>query len=119
MFIAKYGHQCSLYDMMLYFANYLLEYKGSYAQYDVQDILQQFSKKYLPWKRLVTESNEKEDEWKTYGLTLQEMMLIWVRDGRTDEDFKEGGLYRMGRITDKMIEDARNHIVAERTAGIF
>ena len=31
LFIAKYGHECTLYAMMHYFGNYLTEYKASYC----------------------------------------------------------------------------------------
>lgn len=106
MFIAKYGHVCSLYDMMLYFGNYLLEYKSSYAAFDVQDVLMQFSRKYLPWKRQRVRPDESQQQ-QTKGITLAEMVYKWVADGRTDEDFREGGLYQGGIITDAMIAAAR------------
>lgn len=57
LFVAKYGGECNLYGMMLYFANYLVEYKSTYQTFDMQDILQQFGRKFLPWWRSKLENN--------------------------------------------------------------
>ena len=118
MFCAKYGGYCTLYDTMLYFANYLLEFKQSFSAFDIQDILQQFSRKYLPWKRSRVQPEE-ETVTKEKGITLEEMVYNWVAEGRTDEDFKQGGLYQIGSITDKMIKEARNKFANEREAQTF
>ena len=112
IFISKYGNDCTLYGLMLYFANYLTEYKSSYAQYDVQDILQQFSKKFLPWWRNkigIYKTEDQEPQQET-GISIQQMLRIWVQEGRTDDDFKNGGLYRIGQITDAMILKARKEV---------
>ena len=106
MFVAKYGGYCTLYDTMLYFSNYLLEFKQSFAAFDIQDILQQFSKKYSPWKRARLQTNSDTQETPGCG-GLEEAMVRWMLQGTTDEDIRAGGLYAMGRVTDKMIEDAR------------
>lgn len=106
MFVAKYGGYCTLYDTMLYFANYP-EFKQSFSAFDIQDILQQFFKRYLPWKRSKLQINS-EDTQETPGCGgLEEAMVRWMLQGTTDEDIRAGGLYAMGRVTDKMIEDAR------------
>lgn len=106
MFVAKYGGYCTLYDTMLYFSNYLLEFKQSFAAFDIQDILQQFSKKYSPWKRARLQTNSDTQETPGCG-GLEEAMVRWMLQGTTDADIRAGGLYAMGRVTDKMIEDAR------------
>ncbi len=118
LFISKYGHQCSLYDSMLYFGGYITEYKQSFSQYDIQDVLQQYSRKYLVWKQL-RQSPEQETEVKDHGISLPEMILIWLRERRTEEQIKEGGLYRIGSITVKMIEAARNEFESERNGLAF
>lgn len=118
MFCAKYGGYCTLYDTMLYFANYLLEFKQSFSAFDIQDILQQFSKKYLPWKRARVQPEE-EQTTREKGITLEEMVYNWVAEGRTDEDFKQGGLYKIGQITDEMIKEARNKFQTEKEAQTF
>lgn len=119
MFVGRYGHACSLYDLMLYFAGYLTEYKQSYRQYDVQDILIQYSRKYLPWKRMRLQLTDSTPNTETKGIPLDQVILKWVREGRTDESFREGGLYHIGIITDQMIEKARNQQSAELASGCF
>ena len=105
LFMAKHGKLCTLYDTMLYFGDYLMTYKQSLSAYDVQDILLQFGRRYLPWKRSRVLP---EQEQQSKGITIEEMVYRWVAGGRTDEDFHENsGLYRQGNITDKMIQAAR------------
>lgn len=106
MFVAKYGGYCTLYDTMLYFSNYLSEFKQSFAAFDIQDILQQFSKKYLPWKRARLQTNSDTQETPGCG-GLFNAIVLWMMKGDSDEEIREGGLYAMGRITDRMIEAAR------------
>lgn len=117
LFISKYGHECTLYAMMLYFGNYLTEYKSSFAQYDVQDVLQQFGKKFLPWWRSRRERDRSVTGIGTGGRTVprvptgREAILIHlrrcVRDGT---DIRQGGLYRTGFVTDADIERAEREV---------
>lgn len=117
MFLARYGNICNLYDMLLYFSSYLLEYKQSYSAYDVQDILLQFSRKYIPWRRSRTHSDEAEAT--TKGTPLEECVLRWVRKGQSDEEFHAMWLYEQGRITDELIQSARDQYAAELADGCF
>lgn len=117
MFVSKFGNYCSMYDVMLYFGGYILTYKNSYGQFDIVDVLEQFRKKYLPWKRSRLQQDEQEPTM--HGILLEEMVLRWVREGRTDEDFREGGLYQIGSITDAMIRSAREQFAAELAEGCF
>lgn len=116
LFIAKYGNQCTLYALMVYFANYLTEYKGSYAPFDVQDILMQFSKKFLPsWRQRlagVSEPNDAEDaDNEPKGIDALYLMLRnRIREGETEEQLKRGYLYNSGIITDTMIAKAKQDV---------
>lgn len=121
LFVSKYGYECTLYAMMLYFGNYLTEYKSSFAQYDVQDVLQQFGRKFLPWWRQKRERGRtpvgEATGTKAAGVpTGREAMLIHlrrcVRDGT---DIRQGGLYRTGLVSDADIERAEREVAA----GIF
>ncbi|MBR6899766.1 MAG: hypothetical protein IKN29_05690 [Bacteroidales bacterium] len=50
-FVGRFGSQLSIFGMLLYFANYLTEYKNSYSQFDLTDVLRQCSKMFLPrWR---------------------------------------------------------------------
>lgn len=101
LFIAKYGRQCSMYAMMLYFGNYITEYKSSFAQFDMQDILQQFGRKFLPWwqSQLESPSDHKQIEVQT-GLTgreaLVEMFADRLRNGAKLDDIRNSNLFRLG-----------------------
>ena len=108
MFVAKYGQACTPFDMMIYFANYPLEYKTTFAMFDVQDILAQYAKKYLVWKRNKRQGQQSEPQPKQQGangdvVTLDQLLMLWFAEGRTIEQIKQGGLYRFGMITDEMI----------------
>lgn len=111
MFVAKYGHECTLNAMMLYFANYPLEYKSSYGQFDIVDILQQFGKKFLPWWRM-RQQPVKPREQQTGGRPVgRDALLRYLADeflsGKTADQIKaESGLYRIGRLTDQDINAA-------------
>lgn len=111
LFIAKYGHECTLYAMMLYFGNYLTEYKASYAQYDVQDILQQFGKKFLPrWRQRLAENEQPQqvkEAAQPVGIDgLKVMIRNRLYNGETVEQLKDGYLYSAGIMTDAMIAEA-------------
>lgn len=110
MFVAKYGHECTLNAMMLYFANYPLEYKSSYGQFDIVDILQQFGKKFLPWWRM-RQQPERPKEQQSSGAVGRDGLLRYLADeflaGKTADQIKaESGLYRIGRLTDQDINAA-------------
>lgn len=101
LFIAKYGKQCSLYAMMMYFGNYITEYKSSFAQFDMQDILQQFGKKFLPWwnNQLEDPSDFKEPRHEV-GITgkdaLYQMLANRLQNGQTLDDIRNSNLFKLG-----------------------
>lgn len=106
LFIAKYGKQCTLYAMMLYFGNYLTEYKSSYAQFDMQDILQQFGKKFLSWwnNQLEDPSAMKQIEH-TDALkgrdALYRMLADRLLEGQTFDDIRQSNLFRLGFVKEE------------------
>lgn len=105
IFIAKYGHECTLYAMMVYFGNYMTEYKQSYAQFDIQDILQQFGKKFLPWwrQRLEPERPKTETTAKLTGMDALYRMLAdrLLLDGQTLDDIRQCSLFRWGFVKEE------------------
>lgn len=104
IFIAKYGHECTLYAMMVYFGNYMTEYKASYAQFDIQDILQQFGRKFLPWwrQRLEPERPKQESTAKLTGMdALYRMLADRLLDGQTLDDIRQCSLFRWGFVKEE------------------
>lgn len=114
LFVAKYGHQCTLYGVMLYFGNYSTEYKTSYAQFDVQDILQQFHKKFLPWwqsriSRARNSETTTDEDTRPRG---QEALKIYIKEILSNGgDIRAGGLYKMGRITEALIAECQKEVL--------
>lgn len=51
LFVGKFGTQLSIFGMLLFFADYLTEYKSSYGQFDLPDVLRSCGKAFLPkWR---------------------------------------------------------------------
>lgn len=105
MFIGKYGQTCTPFDLMIYFANYPLEYKTTFAMYDVQDILAQYAKKYLTWKRNQRQEqpHAEEEQQPSNEPVGYEAFLLFAAE-HTPEYLRESPLYRMG--FSQMIEKA-------------
>lgn len=106
MFVAKYGQACSLFDMMIYFAHYPLEYKTTFAMFDVQDILAQYAKKYLIWKRNKRQEQphaEEEEQQPSNEPVGYQAFLVFAAK-HTPEYLRQSPLYRMG--FSQMIEEA-------------
>lgn len=113
MFVAKYGEACTLFDIMVYFGNYS-DYKTTFAQFDPQDIMQQFGNKYFVWKRnrkcQLQEEEEQTEEPQNEVVgqpALEQLILERMAAGQTDEQLKEGGV-----ITEKMIKNARKKLTS-------
>lgn len=116
MFVGKYGQACTPYDVMVYFAHYPIEYKTTFAMYDVQDILAQYAKKYVVWKR--NQRQERQEPQEQQGtnddaMTIAELLMAWISEGRTIEQIKQGGLYHYGMITDGMIKEAQKQLTSQ------
>ena len=47
LFVGKFGTQLSMFGMLLFFADYLTEYKSSYGQFDLPDVLRSCGKAFL------------------------------------------------------------------------
>ena len=61
LFVAKYGTELSVFSVLLYFAQYLTDYKSSYGQFDLVDVLHQCGKQFVPkWRTRLGRLREKE-----------------------------------------------------------
>lgn len=114
LFLSQYGSQITPYSLVLYFGQYPTRYKDTFREFDVQDILKQCTKFLRWWQSQQPPQQEQQPD--TPGISLEMMVRVWVNEGRTDEDFRaNSGLYHAGRITDRMIAQARR----EAQEGIF
>jgi len=117
LFVARYGGECTMFALMVYFSGYTMDYKGTYANYDVQDILLQFSKKFLPWWRqkqgMAAEPKAVEVPTGPCGM---EGLKVYLRDkAYRGEDLRSGGLYARGVVNEALIQE----VEAEIAAGVF
>ena len=63
LFVAKYGTELSVFSTLLYFAQYLTDYKNSYGQFDLLDVLRQCGKLFAPkWRTRLGRLREKENK---------------------------------------------------------
>lgn len=51
LLVARYGNDLSIFALLYYFASYLTEYKDSYGRFDLQDVLRQLGRNFIPWWR--------------------------------------------------------------------
>ena len=115
MFIAKFGGELNLYAMRLYFANYLLEYKGTYKEFDMQDILQQCGKKFLPWWRSKVQQYQPKDEAGKGedAVVGHEALIIMLGNrllhGETLVQLRDGFLYKNGTVTEELLQQAQQY----------
>lgn len=104
LFVARYGNECTLYAMMIYFSGYLMDYKGTYQNYDVQDILLQFSKKFLPWFRMKQGVKEPKKEKEPTGPCGKDGLMVYLRmKFRNGENLREGGLWDNHFIDEEIV----------------
>ena len=130
LFVSRYGNECTMYALMIYFSGYLTDYKSTYLNYDVQDILLQFSKKFRQWwvQKMGTGEKKVEVDVPTGPCGIEGMMVYVKQKYNTylqkkaagDEDADEydlhsGGLYKYGFVTDEIID----RVMIEAEQGIF
>lgn len=106
LFYGLYGPRITPYALVLYFALYPAKYKTSWRDYDPQELMQK-CEDFLTWWQTKLEKPEEDQPAKRDGVTIDEALMLWMAEGMTDAQIREGGLYRMGRITDAMITHTR------------
>lgn len=108
IFLGKYGAICSIYALIVYFAKYLTDYKASFAQFDVQDILLQFGKRFLPWwrERLAETKNVAPQPQRAEFDPIAErnayLLEEYVSKGL---DVRQSKLYAYGLITEDEVKE--------------
>ena len=110
LFLGKYGSQCTLYMMAIYFGSYLSDYKSQFAsQFDIQDILKQFREQFLPmWGKTLENKEVRSENNHPEQMRGDEALQEWLyREIKKGNDVTNGGLYRLGIVTDKMIVETK------------
>lgn len=112
LFVARHGMECSMWAMMVYFSGYVMDYKGTYAPFDYQDIIMQFSKKFLPWwrqKQGVKKQPEKV-EVRQGPVGHEGLIYFLIEKYQRGEDLRTGGLWDNHFIGEKDIEEAMDRM---------
>lgn len=107
LFVSKYGHVLSMFALNYFFADYIMEYKSSYSQIEMQDILQKCGVFLRHWqeeygrmsnRRKVSEPiPEKNGRMSLYCYLYDE----YVRKNRRIET---SSLYLYGFVTDEEVK---------------
>ena len=113
LFNSLYGRQITPYGLMLYFALYPTKYKDTFREFDAQDVLKQCGK-FLEWWQAQQQQEQPEQQANGDAITINELVFVWLSEGRTIEQIKQGGLYRYGMITDAMIAEAKKQLTSQK-----
>ena len=114
-FMGRYGKQCTPPMLLTYFANYS-EFKGTLRDFDIEDVIMQFGKKFLKWwgektNQFYKPEQKNMDDGKPRGKEgLIELVTKWLKDGESESDIRnpeKHALYRYGVITDEIIRKAK------------
>ena len=112
LFISIYGNQVTPYSLMIYFALYPAQFKDSFREYDAQDVLKQCSK-FIAWWQSHQQQQDEQEEKENNRMSIDEVLMSWMSEGKTDEEIRKGGLYHFGMITERMIKEARKQLTAQ------
>lgn len=105
LFLAKYGYECTPFSLMAYFAAYISDFKVSYAQFDMQDILTQYGRKFLPrWRDRIRPDEATSSE--EVSNDFAGLPLAWMMMGETADEIRDGWLYENGYLTEEIIVKA-------------
>ncbi len=106
LFFAKYGYQSTVFSLLAYFAAYISDFKVSYAQFDMQDILTQYGRKFLPrWRDKIKPDEATNNE----GIVTNDfdgLPLAWMLQGETAEEIRQGYLYQKGYFSEELVRKA-------------
>lgn len=119
IFLGRYGAECTPVKLLCYFANYS-GFKGSFREFDPEDIIVQYANKFQPWwgGQMAKYYNDGratvvEEPLSNSVDSLKICVRRWIENG---EDPREKNLYRLFHIvTDELIEEVQNDI----SSGVF
>ena len=119
IFLGRNGAECTPVKLLCYFANYS-EFKESFREFDPEDIIIQYNKKFKEWwgsqvaKYCYATVKPQADDYHPCGLdALRLVVREWIEEG---EDPRQHDLYKYSLgVTDKMISEAEKDVAL----GVF
>lgn len=139
LFIGKYGHTCTLYMMMTFFANYMIDYKRTVGTFDIADILSGYRLFEAKWNLAVGKAEDIKPVRSSQKATGQEELKAYLRQAIAEygaeayiqegtrpwnplengydesERPKIGGLIRRGAITPEQVREIARDMPKEAT----
>lgn len=113
LFVGKYGSQLSMFAMLLFFADYLTDYKSSYGQFDLPDVLRQCGKVFLPsWRSRYDRQQRQRSPFD--DISAHEVgkpaLLSYLRRAYIDRglDFHQAPVVKLGFLTPSEITMLEN-----------
>ena len=120
IFLGRYGNECTPVKLLCYFANYC-EFKDSFREFDSEDIIIQYNKKFRTWwghqvERYsnITQQPQTIDTNPCGINALKLTVRKWIEDG---EDPRTHDLYKYHIVTDEMIEEVEKNITSGISIG--
>lgn len=119
IFLGRNGAECTPVKLLCYFANYP-EFKDTFREFDPEDIIIQYSKKFKEWwgsqvaKYGYTMQKPQTDDKQPCGLDALKLTVRgWIEKG---EDPRQNNLYKLSHgVIDEMIAEVEKEIVL----GVF
>lgn len=104
IFVSKYGTDLSIFGMLLYFAQYLTDYKSTYGQFDLIDVLRQCGKSFLPeWHKRLAKNERKEHKIELCRETGRDALYSYLRRMYVAKgiDLRTSPIVELGSFTDE------------------
>lgn len=85
-FVAKFGHTCTLYDMMVFFANFGSDFRTTWSTFDYNDIIKGYKEKFEPWAatKIGWEPESRKEQQVYFGNTGKRALCEYVH-GQVDK----------------------------------
>lgn len=106
LFVAKYGADLSVFGTLLYFAQYLTDYKSTYGQFDLIDVLKQCGKAFLPaWLKRLGRMERGKHKMEKCVETGRAALYSYLRREYLDKgrDLSESNLVQFGVVSEEEI----------------
>ncbi len=106
-FVGKFGAELSVFGTLLFFADYLTDYKSTYGQFDLPDLLRQCKKSFLPrWRERLGRKEQRakaDDGCKEVGKAA---LFRYLRREYVDRglDVRTSPLVRHGILSEKEVQ---------------
>lgn len=106
LFFSRNGKSCNLYQLVIYFAKYLTDYKGSLQSFAIDDVLKQYSRFVSVWQSKIARKEDSKVRKLTGGVDGKAEMYAYLANAASRGlDLTEGAICKRGLIS---IDEARS-----------